>query len=456
MMKDKNSIRKIEDKVVKAFSASGVKSVLVAVSGGADSVALLCACDRVAPRLGLRVEAVNCNFHLRGEESDRDSIFTAALCERLSIPLHSLEYNVESYMNEHPGISTEMACRELRYADFFRICSEIGIERIAVAHNAGDDIETMILALLRGSGTRGLRGMDADNGRIIRPLLGVTRAEIEGYLTAIGQDFVTDSSNLSSDYRRNFIRRDVIPLLERRWPGVWKSLARTLSIIKEESAIVEDHYRHQLAELCPDSTTLLVYTDGVTTGTVFRFIHPFDGNLAISEEIIGSLNKDYGKRSWKLSDKYEATLERDRLIIIDKDKEPPKPSLIWEKMEMTADLMDEIRKNHSHEIIYLPHGESDYELRRPQTGDRLRPLGMKGTRLVSDIISEARLDSRHRESVHVLVRISDGEIIWVTGLKRSRYELVDSKDAYAFRVVHKEARSRSSECANVTDALPDL
>ncbi|MDE6512503.1 MAG: tRNA lysidine(34) synthetase TilS, partial [Muribaculaceae bacterium] len=251
MMKDKDSIRKTEDIVAAAFGASGVKSVLVAVSGGADSVALLCACVRTAPRLGLHVEAVNCNFNLRGQESDRDSEFAADLCSRLEVKLHRIDYDVKAYLNLHPGVSTEMACRELRYADFFRICSECGLQRVAVAHNTDDDIETMMLALLRGSGSRGLRGMDADNDRVIRPLLGVTRREIEGYLSAIGQDYMTDSSNLTSDYRRNFIRRDVLPLLESRWPGARKSLSRTLSIMKEESEIINAHYNRRLAELSP-------------------------------------------------------------------------------------------------------------------------------------------------------------------------------------------------------------
>ncbi|MDE7096188.1 MAG: tRNA(Ile)-lysidine synthetase, partial [Muribaculaceae bacterium] len=110
------------------------------MSGGADSVALLCACVRTATRLGLKVEAVNCNFHLRGEESDRDSEFTAELCRNLGVKLHRMDYDVDAYISLHPGISTEMACRELRYADFFRICREYNLDRVTVAHNADDDI----------------------------------------------------------------------------------------------------------------------------------------------------------------------------------------------------------------------------------------------------------------------------------------------------------------------------
>lgn len=436
-MKDRKIIRYIEGEIIRSFEEARIGSVLVAVSGGADSVALLCACGRVAPRLALRLEAANCNFHLRGAESDRDSIFTTSLCKRLGIPLHRLDYDVSKYMAKYPGISTEMACRELRYGDFFHICREEELDRVAVAHNVDDDIETMILALLRGSGIRGLRGMDADNGRVIRPLLGISRSEIESYLAALGQDFITDSSNLTSDYRRNFIRREVIPMIENRWPGARKSLSRTLSIMKEESKIVEKHYRQQLSELCSDTKTLLVCSEEVSTGTMLRFLEPFGGNPSIAEEITGCLHKEFGERRWKLSEQYDAVLERDRLIIIDHSIKTREPSLKWDKMEMTPELMTEIRKNRSHNIIYLPQDASAYELRLPQKGDRMAPLGMKGKRLVSDIISDARLDSMTKEQVRVLVRLSDGEIIWVTGLKRSRHELVMPSSPYTFKVVYK-------------------
>ena len=434
MPNKKDIVRKIEYSVYGFLKTGKIRSILVAVSGGADSVALLCACSRIAPRLGLRVEAANCNFHLRGAESDRDSSFTADLCRRLDIRLHKLDYDVDAYLKQYPGASTEMACRELRYADFFRIAKERNLESIAVAHNSDDDIETMLLNMLRGSGSRGLRGMEKDNGKVIRPLLGIPRLEIEGYLNAIEQNFITDSSNLTNDYRRNFLRRDVLPLLESRWNGSRKSLSKTLSIMKEESEIVESFYKQQLLSLSPDPTTLLVYVEGVRAGTVLRFMEPFGGNAAIAEDIMESLGKQHKGRRWELSPKHDAVLERDRLIIVDKDAYQLVPSLIWTKLDMTHTMMAEIKNNRSHDTVYLPHDESAYELRLPRKGDRIAPLGMKGTRLVSDIISDAHLDSQAKASVYVLARHSDGEIIWVTGLKRSRHELVCPSDAQTYKV----------------------
>ncbi|MDE6638021.1 MAG: tRNA lysidine(34) synthetase TilS, partial [Muribaculaceae bacterium] len=417
-------MHKLENSLLNILRQSNVKSLLVAISGGADSVALLCGCVRIAPRLGLRVEAVNCNFHLRGKESDRDSEFTAGLCNALNVRLHTIDYNVESYLKAHPGSSTEMACRELRYADFFRIIREEKIERIAVAHNADDDIETMILNMLRGSGSRGLRGMDLDNGKVIRPLLGIARTEIESYLSVIDQDFITDSSNLSSDYRRNFIRRDVLPLLESHWHGARKSLSKTVAIMKEENEIIETHYRKQLECLCPDANTLLVYDTCLTLGTIVRFIEKYGGNSEIAKEIFEARDKEFKERIWKLSERYSAVLERDKLIITDMDKEETEPEFLWSEIGMTPEMMAEIKSNRNHNIVYLPHDNDEYIIRHPKTGDKISPLGMKGKRLVSDIISDAKLSNKAKAGVRVLVRKKDGEIIWVTGLKRSRHDLI--------------------------------
>lgn len=429
-MNDRNNhlSRKIEYEVMESLKSSGIKSILVAVSGGADSVALLTACHRVARILNLRLEAVNCNFHLRGEESNRDSEFTARICDGLGVKLHPIEYDVENYLRQHPEKSLEMACRELRYHDFYRIMEEEGFDRVAVAHNSDDDIETMMLNMLRGSGSRGLKGMDQDNGRVIRPLLEISRKEIEEYLESNGMNYITDSSNLTSEFRRNFIRREIIPLLEGRWEGAKKTLSKTIRIMKEEAAIIEEFYRKQLKSLMTDKKTLLVYSDGVKTGTVMRFLEPYGGNAEIAEEIMDALGKEFKQRLWQLSESYEAILERDRLVIVDLQEIEISPTFIWTPLAMNKDTMEEIKGNRSHNIVYLPSDSSAYTLRPIKKADRMSPLGMCGSRLVSDIISDAKLSRRQKSMLRVLERNSDGEIIWVAGLKRSRHDMI-SEDA---------------------------
>lgn len=424
----------IEKRVKWHLEEAGVSSLLVAVSGGADSVALLRACASIASRSRLTIEAVNCNFHLRDEESDRDSEFVAALCQRLGVTLHTRHYDVTAYMASHPGTSAEMACRELRYSDFHSIAKSRNLDRVAVAHNTDDDIETMLLNMLRGSGSRGLKGMDIDNEKVIRPLLTTTRDEIERYLAALGQDFVTDSTNLTDEYRRNFIRHDVIPLFESRWAGARKSLSRTVEIMKEESAIVESHYRLQLEQYTDaERQSLDVYAHGITPGTILRYIEPYGGNPAIAREIHDAKSKTFVRRIWHLDSSHSAVLERDCLTIRGDSEAGSEPELIWSQEEMSEEAMRAVRHNSDHSIIFLPQSADAYLLRKPQTGDRIAPLGMKGTRLVSDVVSDARLDSAARAHVRVLVRRSDGEIIWIPGLKRSRHELISTDTKIIYR-----------------------
>ena len=168
----------------KLFHAKGL--YLVALSGGADSVALL----RVMKAMGITVHAMHCNFHLRGTESDRDEQFCKDLCERLGIELHLIHFDTKTYSTLH-HVSIEMAARDLRYAYFNRLAKDLSACGICVAHHRDDCAETVLLNLLRGTGVHGLRGIMPRNGNILRPLLCVGRKDIEQYLTAISQDYVT-------------------------------------------------------------------------------------------------------------------------------------------------------------------------------------------------------------------------------------------------------------------------
>ena len=192
---------KIEKYIEKHQLMEKESPVLVALSGGADSVALLL----VLHNLGYKCQAIHCNFHLRGEESNRDEEFVTSLCKRLGIALDIVHFDTTEYAKSH-GISIEMAARELRYDAFEKQRKLIGAQAIAVAHHRDDSAETLLLNLVRGTGIRGLRGIQPKNGYIIRPLLCVGREDIIDYLKWRGQDFVTDSTNLTSDYTRNKIR----------------------------------------------------------------------------------------------------------------------------------------------------------------------------------------------------------------------------------------------------------
>ncbi len=262
----------LEKVVAKALKNAGVSKILATVSGGADSVALLAALSSLP---WVTVVAAHCNFHLRGEESQRDALFVENLCRQLSVPLLVKDFDVASYRLQHPGTSIEMACRELRYA-WFRSLLTTPLQRIATGHNADDNAETLLLNLLRGSGTTGLRGMLPDSNDILRPLLTVHRSEILDYLRERNLTYVTDSSNLSSDYRRNFLRNDILPLLRSRWPGADKALDRSLELLRAENALVESALAAALpapsSPAAPNSPT--ISRSPLTTQAILSFPAP--------------------------------------------------------------------------------------------------------------------------------------------------------------------------------------
>lgn len=210
-------------------------TVVCGLSGGADSVCLLLALNSLHKRLGITVEAVHVNHCLRGDESDRDEGFCRELCNRLEIGFISESCDVSGYAGKN-GLSCEEAARKLRYGIFAKHSQG---KRLATAHNANDNLETMLLNLARGTALKGISGIPPMRGNIIRPMLIVSRSEIEAYLGEIGQSYVTDSTNLSDDYTRNKIRHRIIPLMEEINPSVVATAARSSQAMREENSFIE-------------------------------------------------------------------------------------------------------------------------------------------------------------------------------------------------------------------------
>ena len=287
----------LESSIKKEASELNVRKVIVALSGGADSVATAFALKQC----GLEVMALHCNFHLRGEESDRDTLFVTKFCSRINLPLKIKDFDVKEYQENHKGVSTEMACRELRHEWFRQQLKESGYQRIATGHNADDNIETFFLNALRGSGTRGLKGMDPDNGTIWRPLLAFHRREILEYLSANNLEFVVDSTNLQSDYRRNFLRNEIIPLLRKEWKGFDRSMDKTIRNIRRENALVEE----LLVKVLPAPLEPLPVSEILAASAplliIQRFIDPAGPFAITAEEILSAIKADKPHiRRWRL------------------------------------------------------------------------------------------------------------------------------------------------------------
>ena len=221
---------------------------IIALSGGADSVSLLLVLKHLESEFGITLEAAHCNFHLRGDESLRDEEFCKQLCRRLHVPLHLVHFDTHAYADLH-HVSIEMAARDLRYAYFEQLRCDIRAQDICVAHHRDDSVETLLLNLVRGTGLRGLRGIQPRNAHIIRPLLSHSRQQIEQYLDALGESYVTDSTNLHNDVKRNKIRLNVIPLLRELNPSVSQSIFETSLRVTEALKVFDEAIQRSIADV---------------------------------------------------------------------------------------------------------------------------------------------------------------------------------------------------------------
>lgn len=422
----------LEESVKRALEESGVKCVLAGISGGADSVAML----HALKALDIEIHAVHCNFHLRGTESDRDMNFTGALCRRLEIPLEIVDFDVESYKKEHGG-STEMACRNLRYDHFRKLKVLHSCQRIAVAHNSDDNAETLLLNLFRGGGISGLRAMLPDNGEIIRPLLKVSRKEIEDYLAEKGESYVTDSTNLENDYRRNYIRNVILPVIGKEWPGVKESLNRTARIMLEEECFLKSVEKEEVPEYLLEYSRLEQPEKGRWLAR--RFVLSKGGTHSVADEVVGGLKnieESKGAR-WILRDgtlvfgptgiEWLPNEEAETTEDLSEEFE-------WIRHENSDELLHEIKNRRDNRSLWTILPPASIRLRKCKEGDRMRPMGMKGSRLVSDMLRDAGLTRRERLNVTVAEERSSREIIWIEGVRRSGKGLVRPESAIVWKL----------------------
>ena len=230
------------DAVAAAVKGEGMlpdgAAVLIALSGGADSMALLHAMRALAPAHGWRLAAAHLNHGLRGDEAERDEAFVQSWCARWNVPLHVKRADVAAEAAAR-GEGVEEAGRRIRYAFFEELCASHGYDRIATAHTASDNVETLLLHLARGSGVRGLGGIRPVLGRRIRPLLGVSREAIESYCRENDVPFVTDSTNFDTAYCRNLLRHEAVPALRRVNPRLEEAAARLARAARRDDDCLE-------------------------------------------------------------------------------------------------------------------------------------------------------------------------------------------------------------------------
>lgn len=263
-------------------------SITAALSGGADSVCLLMVLKELSECLDFTLDAIHINHCIRGEESNRDENFCRDLCKKMGIPIAVIRADVPAAAAKSKK-SLEETARDIRYETFRKHAGKIG--KIATAHTLSDNAETVILNLTRGTGLKGLCGIPPVRDNIIRPLIDVTRQQVEDYLKEKNQEFVTDSTNLSNDYTRNRIRHNVIPELLKINGGFYKTFSAGQKILKEENSLISD-YAESAYKKCLNASDKLSgldkYPDAVKKRIVSMFLN--DNNLPVSYDKINSVS----------------------------------------------------------------------------------------------------------------------------------------------------------------------
>ena len=438
----KQFAHKIEE-VRRLIDNSRSASFLLAVSGGMDSMCMLDLFCKVLPVGDFAV--AHCNFSLRGEESDGDQAMVEQYAASLGVRLFVKRFDTAGYAREN-GISIEMAARDLRYGWFAELCREHGFDVLAVAHNANDNAETLMLNLLRGTGLNGLHGMaqvadvavsdkslDSPEGPVLfRPLLEFTRKQIEGHILANRIPYRHDSSNFESDYKRNKIRNEVFPVFEKINPSVVRTLNREIGYFSEAGSIVDQWCRSQLPSVMSgESGHLSISTAALLAIPQWRYLlyyilSPYGFNhqsLASVESLLTSSRTQSGKRFE--SETHVLYTEREHLVL------RPKHDGAGQTDDIASSGNDimvvraagtynfngrrfrvEVLDRTPEMSLKQPAGtllfDADilrfpFVCRRWRQGDWLIPFGMRGKKKVSDIFADLKFSAADKYSAVILV-----------------------------------------------------
>lgn len=417
------------------------KKYLIALSGGADSVCLLLVLDK----LGYNIEAVHCNFNLRGDESSRDEQFCIELCKKRNIKIHLAHFDTNSYALLHKT-SIEMAARNLRYSFFENLRHDIGADGVCVAHHQNDCAETLIMNLIRGTGIKGLAGIMPKRDSIIRPLLCVSRDEIEDFLTKESQDYVTDSTNLDDFCVRNSIRLNIIPMMEKINPSVVQNIVRTAMRMNEANKVFNESIEassSKVSDLIDGSLYIDIRAlkkEPSPEYTLFNILKNYRFNPEQIESI--GYNLDFPTGTRFLSDTHQLVFDREKMIVTKienkrislKIPEHGKyiindvKSIRIEKVIVNKEF--NISKDNFTATLDSANVKFPLLLRNVENGDRFFPFGMKGSKLVSKYMTDKRFSLIDKQK-QMVIEDASGNIIWLVGERTDERYKITNKTTYA-------------------------
>ena len=413
------------------FPALADQKILVACSGGLDSIVLL----HLLQKIGLTLGVAHCNFKLRGAHSDADLSFVETIAGNLGVPVFTTVFDTKTYAKTQ-GVSTQVAARELRYQWFYSTARANGYDRIATGHHADDDLETFFINLSRVTGLRGLTGIASNTEQLIRPLLPFSRAQIMQFAKKEELFWREDSSNSTRDYLRNKLRLDVIPAFKGVNKTVLQNFKQTQQHLKESQALLEDYitlvtklvvshtdagYEIDIKQLqaLPNTNTLL-----------FELLYPY--GFTDFKAIASILESEVGKKV--LSKQYVLQKDRNHLVLTTKEQvvDPHVYCIDAKQQSCTTPIklnFTEVAQVGEHEphSLYVDAGKLTYPLkvRAWRLDDVFHPFGMKGKKKLTKFFKDEKLSLLSKNSVWVLE--SGDEIVWVIGLRPDdRYKVTSA------------------------------
>ena len=398
--------------------------ILVALSGGADSVALL----HLLLQNGFNCVAAHCNFTLRRHESDEDELFVKELCRNWDIELHTIRFDTQAYSKDHK-ISIEMAARELRYQWFEQLLVEVDAKYLATGHHGSDAIETFLLNLVRGTGIKGLTGMAWRNQHIIRPMLAASAGEVLHYCRSKHLDFRTDSSNMETHYQRNKIRHQIVPLLEELNPSFFETMQHNMTYLREAEQIFAaeiQRVKEQMVAETEDALLIpirLINEHPQKQTMLYEILRPYGFPGQIMPSIIDSLSGIPGKQFFSAT--HRLVIDRYNLILVAQSQpEPEVYALEGGQTHMDQPLKMALRQFEKPSDYSFPkenwkvHLDADLIdfpliIRKMQAGDKFQPLGMQQFKKISDFFVDQKMSLIDKEKIWLLTNGVD--IIWVMG-----------------------------------------
>jgi len=408
--------------------------VIVGLSGGADSVALL----YILNKLGYSCITAHCNFHLRGGESDRDEQFASNFATSLNLPFFKQDFDTRKYAKNR-RISIEMAARELRYKWFDELKNNHQADTVAVAHHRDDNIETLLLNLIRGTGIKGLTGMQPRAGHIVRPLLCVSKKEIMQFVEVKNLPFIIDSSNERDEWVRNKIRLHVLPLLETINPSIRDSIVQTMDNLNETIKIYEAETEKAIREVYnPEKESIsipLLKKYPSPKSILFELLKNYGFEKEVIRDIYHAMDSQPGKMFYSRS--YCLVKDRDEFFLSPIEQEEKKVYFIQADdkfLEFPFRLEIILRQNDINCIIEKEAHTAclDYDklqfpltLRKWKKGDKFIPLGMKNFQKLSDFFTNCKFSKIQKEKTWILT--SGKNIVWIVNYRiDERFKIINT------------------------------